>query len=567
MNGFDAAFVACRRHLLVAAVFSLGLNLLYLAVPIYSLQVYDRILPSGSESTLYLLTLAAAVALAVLAALDALRARVLARAGVRLERQLASRVLDVSIERSLALGPAERGQGLRDLEALRQSLSGQVVLAVFDAPWIPIYLAVLFMIHWLLGVFALLCGAVLLALTMANDRATRGANLRAQETGQVNLALTDAALRNAEAVRAMGMFPGVFENWKRYRIESILARLSAEDRGAIAASGIKFVRLMAQVLMLGAGAWLAIRQQVTPGAIFASAIVMARAIQPVEQIVGLWRHLAAARDAYQRLQALLRRKPAGATPLDLPRPAGDLSIEKVVFIPPGSSRRVLDGISFRLDAGEALAVIGPTAAGKSTLARLLVGVYPSTAGSVRIDGADAFAWSRGSLGKHVGYLPQAFELFPGTVAQNIARFGEVDGDAVVAAARLAGVHEIVLGLPRGYETPVGVHDAAISGGQRQLIALARAVFGSPRLVVLDEPNSNLDSGGEARLAECLKSLRQAGSTVVVVSHRSGILFLMDKILCLQEGRAVGFGPRDEVMSRLSQLAQAGAARAAGGRDG
>jgi PrtD family type I secretion system ABC transporter len=549
----SGALRACRGHLVAAAVFSLGLNLLYLTVPLYSLQVYDRILPSSSDATLVLMTLAAVVALAVLAALDALRAIILGRAGVRLERTVAVRVLDVTLERSLALGPNERGQSLRDLETVRQSLAGQPMLSLFDLPWIPVYLVALFLIHWTLGAFSLVCGLLLFALALMQDRATRAALERARHASVANYAFTDAGLRNAEVVRGMGMFAEYHQRWERDRLVLVRAQLRASERGAAIASAIKLVRLLAQTLMLGGATFLAIRQMVTPGAIFAAAILLARAIQPVEQVVGAWRSIVAALGAYQRVDRLLAQHPQRIERLELPRPQGRIAVEQTAFVPPGGSKPTLQGVSFTLAPGEALGVIGPTAAGKSTLARLLVGVYPPSSGEVRIDGERAFTWARGSLGRHVGYVPQDVELFPGTVAENIARFGAADDEAVVAAARLAGIHELVLAMPLGYATRIGAHGAALSGGQRQLIALARAMFRVPSVVVLDEPNSNLDTAGEEKLLDCLRKLKESGSTVVIISHRAGALNGVDKLLLLQEGRMVGFGPRQEIMSKLARL--------------
>jgi ATP-binding cassette subfamily C protein/ATP-binding cassette subfamily C protein EexD len=555
------AVIACRRHLLVAAAFSLGLNLLYLSVPLYSLQVYDRILPSSSVSTLVMLTFAAMVALAVLAALDSLRARILARSGVRLERNVAPRLLDMVIERALALGPNERGQGLRDLELLRVSLSGPAILALFDLPWLPVYLIALFMVDITLGGFALVCGAVMLGLAIAQNSLMRGPLARAQEAAVSNSAFTEACLRNAEAVRALGMFPEVLKRWERDRVEMVRAQLEGSDRGAVVSSAIKFVRLLAQILILGVAAYLAIHQTVSPGAIFASAILMARAIQPVEQVVGLWKQVTEAHAAFARINALFTSHPARQEALELPRPQGSVSAEQAAFVPPGGARPVMQGLNFRLQPGEAMGIIGPTAAGKSTVARLVVGLYPPSAGEVRIDGAAAFTWARGSLGRHVGYLPQDIELFSGTVAENIARFRTLEDEEVIAAARLAGVHEIILGLPRGYETVIGPHGASLSGGQRQLIGLARAIYGTPSVVVLDEPNANLDNAGEAKLVDCLQKLKRAGSTTVTISHRMNLLHVMDRILVLQDGRMAGFGPRGEVLARITGVSTIVGARA------
>jgi len=550
----SVALRACRGHVLAAASFSLGLNLLYLTVPLYTVQIYDRILPSSSEGTLVLLTLAAIAALVVLAALDAVRARVLARSGVRLERLLAARVMDASLERALAHGPAERGQGLRDIEAVRQSLSGPAALAVFDLPWIPIYIGVLFLIHWGLGTLALGVSVLLLLLALANDRATRAAAARAQEASVTNNQLAEGSLRNAEAIRAMDMAEGVLGRWQRERIRLVEAQLAVADRNALFSGATKFVRILSQVLIFAASAYLAIRQMITPGAMFASAILLARGVQPVEQAVAWWRQISGAIAAARRLGVALEQTARAAVSLDLPRPTGRVTLSAAGFIPPGGRRPVLQGVSFELQPGEALGVIGPTAAGKSTLARLVAGVYPATSGEVRIDGANAFDWARKGLGRHIGYVPQDVQLLPGTIAENIARFGGASDEEIVAAAQAAGLHEQVLALPRGYETRIDDHGAVLSGGQRQLIALARALCGRPCLVILDEPNSSLDSAAEARLLDCIRTLKEGGTTVLVISHRISALAAVDRILLLQGGKPVGLGPRSEIMGRLSRLA-------------
>lgn len=546
--------------MLSAAGFSLFLNLLYLTVPIYCLQVYDRILSSASETTLLLITLAATVSLAVLGLLDALRAWVLARAGVRMERLLGSAVLDLSIERALAWSSLERGQAVRDLETLRQSLAGPAVLAVFDLPWIPVYLVVLFLVHWSLGALALVFGALLVGLALANERSTRASLTAAQAAGAASHGFAEASLRNAEAVRAMGMFPAIQRRWDRDRVAGVVALLRFGDRTAMFGSAIKFVRLLAQIMALGLGAYLAIRQQVTSGAIFAASMLMARAIQPVEQVVGSWRQITGAHHAWRRLDASLAQ-PRAADRLELPRPAGRVSAEELTFVPRGSRKPAVEGISFVAEPGEALGIIGATAAGKSTLLRLLAGIYPPNSGSARIDGASTFQWSRESLGQYVGYLPQDVQLFPGTIADNIARFGELDHEGVISAARLAGVHDMLVAMPQGYETQVLPQGGALSGGQRQLIALARAVYGSPSVVLLDEPNANLDALGESRLVECMQKLKRAGATVIVVSHRTSALSVVDRILCLQDGRLVGLGPRNEILARLSRFSPVAPIRA------
>ena len=553
------ALQACKRYFVTALIFSLAINLLYLAGPLYMLQVYDRVITSASEVTLVMLTIVLLVAFSALAGLDLVRAQILTRASVRLDRLLAGRVLAATIEGSLR-GALPSSQALRDFDNFRQFVTGAGIHAVFDLPWAPIYILVIFLLHPLLGLFALLSAIALVALAVFGQWRVQPPIAEASEIASRNYAFTEMSLRNAEVVQAMGMMPGLLKRWNRDRSRGLERQVLASDRAASNTSVIRFLRLSMQSLILGLGAYLVIERLVTIGAMFAAAVLLGRALQPVEQIVGSWRAMISARGAFDRIKALLAGSPVRPPALVLPRPAGRLSVEGLVYGLPGSRSAILRGISFRLDAGDVLGVIGPSGAGKSTLARQIVGVLAPSAGAVRLDGADVSTWPRDLLGRHLGYLPQDIELFADTVAVNIGRFRAEDDDSdVIAAAKLAGVHEAILRLPKGYETNVGDGGAVLSGGIRQRIGLARAVYGKPSLVVLDEPSSNLDSEGDAALLTCMTELKQQGTTVIMISHRPNTFSVVDKLLVLKDGAAEAFGPRNEVIGRLTRLAPAASA--------
>ena len=407
----------------------------------------------------------------------------------------------------------------------------------------------------MLGLFALLSAVALVVLAVLGQWRVQGPIAEATETASRNYAFTDMSLRNAEVVQAMGMMPGLLRRWNRDRSRAIERQVLASDRAANSTSVIRFLRLSMQSLILGLGAYLVIDRLITVGTMFAATILLGRALQPVEQIVGAWRGMISARGAFERVKVLLAGNPVRDPALALPRPAGRLSVEGLLYGLPGSRSAILRGISFRLDAGEVLGIIGPSGAGKSTLARQIIGVLAPSAGAVRLDGADVSTWPRESLGRFLGYLPQDIELFADTVAANISRFRSEDDDsAVIEAAELAGVHEAILRLPKGYETNVGNGGAVLSGGIRQRIALARAVYGNPSLIVLDEPSSNLDSDGDSALLSCITDLKERGATVVMISHRPNTLGVVDKLLVLKDGMAEAFGPRSEVIARLTRLA-------------
>ncbi|MDA9397743.1 type I secretion system permease/ATPase [Bradyrhizobium sp. CCBAU 45389] len=541
----------CQGYFVTAGIFSLAINLLYLAGPLYMLQVYDRVISSASEITLLMLTIALLLAFVALAGLDAVRARVLTRASIRLDRKIASRVMTAIIDRSAGVGGA-RSQALRDFDTFRQFVTGTGIHAIFDLPWAPIYIAVIFALHPFLGAFALGCSVILVLMALLSEWLVKLPLTESNEAAARSYSFTEMSLRNTEVVRAMGMTGGLLRRWSRDRDRMLERQVAASDRAAAIQSLIRFLRLAMQSLILGLGAYLVIERVTTVGSMFAASILLGRALQPVEQIVGSWRGLVSARAAFLRIRELLTAHPLLNAGLTLPRPKGRVSVEALTFVPPGSSKAILRGVAFAVEAGEVLGVIGPSGAGKSTLSRQLVGVLTPSAGAVRLDGADVSTWVKRAIGDHVGYLPQDIELFSDTIAANIGRFDEGSDKDVILAAQLAGVHEMILRLPHGYDTQVGEGGAILSGGFRQRIGLARAVYGSPSLVVLDEPSSNLDAEGDVALADCIVQLKKGGTTVVIVSHRPATIGVVDKILVLRDGVAEMFGPRAEIMARLTR---------------
>jgi ATP-binding cassette, subfamily C, bacterial len=541
----------CKSYFATAAMFSLAINLLYMAGPLYMLQVYDRVISSASEVTLVMLTIALLLAFLALAGLDAVRARVLTRASIRLDQTIAGRIMTAIIDRSASVGGA-RSQLLRDYDTFRQFITGVGIHAIFDLPWAPIYIAVIFVLHPALGAFALGCSIVLILMALLNEWIVKPPLTEASEAASRNYSFTEMSLRNTEVVRAMGMTEGLLKRWSRDRNRMLEHQVSASDRAATMQSVIRFLRLSMQSVILGLGAYLVIERSATVGAMFAASILLGRALQPVEQVVGSWRNLVSARGAFLRVRELLSANPPRETGFSLPRPDGRLSVDALSFVPPLSNKPILRGVAFGIEPGEVLGIIGPSGAGKSTLARHIVGVLTPSAGAVRLDGADVSVWARTSLGQHLGYLPQDIELFADTIAANISRFQEGDDQEVILAAQMAGMHEMIVRLPDGYDTQVGEGGAILSGGYRQRIGLARAVFGNPSLVILDEPSSNLDADGDAALTDCIRQLKQRGTTVVIISHRPSTIGVVDKILVLRDGAAEMFGPRAEIMSRLTR---------------
>ncbi len=543
-----------RSLFLYAGLFSLVINLLLLAPPLYMLQVFDRVLSSRSEETLLALSVAAVVAVLVMALLDMLRARLLAAAGAALDRRLGPRVLEGLLAQTARLSGAAYLNGLRDVATLRGFLGGTGLVAIFDAPWLPLFLLLIFLFHPLLGAVAL-AGAVSMALlAWLNERLTRRPLERAQGEARRAGRFIDANVRNAEVVSALGMLPAVTRRWMRLNDAALREQLRASGVGGTLTGLTKFARQVIQLAMLATGAWLVVDQHVTSGIMIAATIILGRALAPVETLVAGWRGLVEARAAWRRLDELLAGNPPAEPGTELPVPRGELRVEAVTFGLKSGERPIVRNVSFALAPGESLGLIGPSASGKSTLARLLVGVWKPQAGTVRLDGADVAVWPRERLGPHIGYVPQDVELFGGTVAENIARLGEADPAEVVRAAQRAHVHDLVLRLPKGYDTEIGESGQSLSPGQRQRIALARALYGDPRLVILDEPNANLDHEGEEALLRTLRELRADGVTIVVIAHRPSLLREVDRMLVLREGAVEVFGPRNEVMGRVTRAA-------------
>ena len=544
------ALRACRRYFLFAAVFSLAINLLYLASPLYMLQIYDRVVTSGSETTLVMLTLVLLFAFLALAGLDLVRAAILTRASARLDRLLSAKILAASVEMP-SLGTTQ-SQPIRDFDTFRQVITGSGIHALLDLPWSPIYIGIIFLLHPWLGFFALGSSLLLVAMAVLNEYLVRVPLKQANDLATANYNFTEMSLRNAEVIRAMGMIDGLVRRWGRDRGLALRQQGQASDRAALMSGLIRFLRLTMQSLILGLGAYLVIERQITGGSMFAASLLLGRGLQPVEQIVGLWRSLILARGALGRVEKLLDCGVQSEREFNLPNPTGKIAVEQLSYAIPSLQKVLLRDVSFRLDAGEALGIVGPSGAGKSTLARHLAGIVQPSRGTVRLDGADLTQWGREALGDHIGYLPQDIELFSDTVAANIGRFKTDVDREVIEAAQLAGVHEMIIRLPQGYETQIGEGGAVLSGGYRQRIALARAVFGMPNLIVLDEPSSNLDSDGDRALAECALELKRRGSTVVIVSHRPSTLANVDKILLLRDGAVEAYGMRNEIVALLNQ---------------
>jgi PrtD family type I secretion system ABC transporter len=549
-----------RPFFAYAALFSLAVNLLQLAAPLYMLQVFDRVLASRSEETLLLLTLAAVAALALMAALDVVRSWLLQAGGVIAERTLGPRVLDEAIRRAAAPRSLQRRGGpgtasSRDVGVLRAFLGGPAMIALFDAPWLPLYLLVIFLFHPLLGLVATAGAVIMVLLAWANERSTRGALERAQSQARRAGRFADASLRNAEVVGALGMHGALERRWTEMNDAALAEQLSAGRAGGAFSGLTKFTRQLLQIAMLAVGGWLVIDHSATAGIMMAGTIILGRALAPVESLVAGWRSLVEARSAWQRIEALLGDGASRPQATELPAPQGRLDVERVSFAPLGAERPILRGVAFGIAAGESLGIIGPSAAGKSSLARLLAGIWKPNSGAVRLDGADLAAIPREHIAPYVGYLPQDVELFAGTVAQNIARLEEPDAARVVAAAQRAFVHEMILRLPKGYDTEIGEGGQALSPGQRQRIALARALYGEPRLVVLDEPNANLDREGEDALLKAIARLKEDGATVVLIAHRPALFARVDKLLVLVDGAVELFGPRAEVMARVMRPAR------------
>lgn len=546
------ALRSCRTSFVMVGFFSLFINTLMLTSPLYMLQVYDRVLSSHSLGTLVAISVLAATMLVTFGALDVIRARILERLGAQFDAQLNARVFDAMFGRRLLAPGALATEPLRDLNAIRQFLAGSGPATFFDAPWVPLFLAIIFFFHPLLGFIATAGAVILFAIALVTEITTKKQIVEAgKETAAAHL-FAGSSLRNAEAVAAMGMLGDLRHRWLDRHHKGLAVQGVASDTSATMRSISKVVRMLLQIALLGVGAALAIEKSISPGSIVAVSIIVGRALAPVESAIAQWQGFTSARAAYHRLEELLCVVPRQATRMSLPAPQGKLSIENLMVIPPGSKLPILKGISFQLEPGKALGVIGASASGKSTLARLLIGVWPPTSGSVRLDGAEIYQLPDDEIGPWIGYLPQDVELFDGTVAENIARFTpSPDPDQIVLAAKRAGVHEMILRLTEGYDTRIGERGSFLSAGQRQRLALARAIYGNPTLIVLDEPNSNLDADGEQALTRTILGLKKIGRTVVVMAHRPSAIAAVDMLLVLRDGKIQNFGSKEDVLASLT----------------
>ena len=545
-----AARRASLRPLLVTGLFSVAVNLLVLTGPLYMMQVFDRVLASRSVDTLIYLTAVALFALAALAAFDLARGRLLLGLGEWVEARLAPAVFDRMLAGALD-GRTDGQESLRDLATLRTVLGSTSMAVLFDAPWAPVFIAATWLLHPLLGAISLSAAALLFAIALGNELATRAPLREAARSSGAAASAAAASARGVEAADAMGMSGALLRRWFAINAAALRSGRRAGNRATLLTAISKFVRLAVQVVLMGAGAWLVVQHELTGGAMMAASIMMSRALAPVEQAIGMWRQVSGARIAFGRLKDLLDQPGRPQTSVPLPAPAGLLTVERLTWAPAGTDRFVLRGVDFGMEPGEALAIVGPSGAGKSSLARLIVGLRRPSSGSIRLDGAEMGDRPRDEIGRHVGYLPQDVSLLPGTIAENIARMSRpIDPQAVVAAAMTAGVHEMILRLPQGYDTLVGERDAILSGGQRQRIALARALYGQPQLLVLDEPNANLDSEGEQALGAAVRQAKSRGSTVILISHRPSLIAHADRILVLREGRLEMLGPKAQVLERI-----------------
>jgi len=543
-----------RYAFFATLLFSLLINLLLLVPSLYMLQSYDRVLTSRSEVTLFYLTLLAVGLLVIMAYLETVRSRILVRVGLRLDELIGDSVFAASFQRSLMTRDYSPTQGLRDLDRVREFLAGPGLITLFDAPWVPLYLGVVFILHPILGAIAV-CGAlVIFILAVLNEVSTRKPLGDASQIAVRGESFLTNAQRNTEVISAMHLLPALRARWRAVHNQVLARQAIASDRAGIIQALSKFSRIVVQIAIIGGGAYLAIEQLITPGVMIAASILMGRGLAPVEQSVGQWRGFVLARSAYGRLAGLFRERPPVKAPMALPKPTGHLVMQGVSAAPPGRRVIVLRNISFDLKPGEILAVIGPSAAGKSSFARVVTGVWPPLQGAVRLDGAELQHWDPQQLGPAIGYLPQDVELFEGSVAENIARFDlrGIDAEKVVTAAKKAGAHDMILGFGQAYDTQVGQGGEALSGGQRQRVALARALYDDPALIVLDEPNANLDGEGEAALIQALMTARMDKAAIVVISHRPQILASVDKILVLRNGVMEMCDRREVVLPRLRQ---------------
>ena len=562
-NSLQAALKACKGSFISVGIFSLFVNALMLVPTFYMLQVYGRVVTSGSISTLVMLTIIMTVLVITMGSLEWVRSRIMVRVSTKLDVLLSRDVYKASFKRSLESGGMDASaQSLNDLTGLRQFLTGNGLFAFFDAPWLPIYIAVMFMFHPWYGWVAIGSALVLLFLAYMNEKMTGKALGQANKENIAATLYTTKNLRNAEVIESMGMLNTLMHRWGMRQKNVLILQSQASDKGGIVSAISKTFRMLIQSLILGLGAYLAVNHEISPGLVIAGSVLLGRALAPIDLIIGSWKGFIAARSQYDRLNDTLDKLHAEPERMALPAPQGHVLVENLIVCPPGSKTPILRGISFGVPAGSVVGIIGPSASGKSTLARALMGVWVPQNGVVRLDGADISNWDKDQLGPYMGYLPQDIELFEGTISENISRFTDVDPEKVVHAAKTAGVHEMILLLPDGYDTVIGSEGVNLSGGQRQRVGLARAIYGSPRLILLDEPNSNLDEVGERALASAIQELKLTGATIFVITHRTTILSQLDRLLVMSAGGVSMYGPRDQVMEELNKQQLAAQQKAA-----
>jgi ATP-binding cassette subfamily C protein EexD len=556
-SDLQEALKVCRGAFISAAGFSMVINFLMITPSIYMMQLYDRVVPTNSLATLWMLSLIMIGAFATLGALEWVRSQILVRVSVRLETLLNKRLFQVAFKYSLySGGQRASSQPLDDLTGLRQFLTGNGLFAFFDTPWMSIYIILLFLFHPWYGWFALIVGGILTVIAIITEKATSKILSEANGIAITNRSLVNKNLRNAEVIESMGMLDNIRQRWLKEAVKVLDLQALASSRAGLLSGLSKLIRLSSQSLILALGAYLVMEHEISPGIMMAGSILLGRALAPIDLMIGSWRGFITAREQYNRLNESLLQIPADQERMLLPNPEGKLQLEAITVIPPGAKVAVLKDISLAIEKGDIVGVVGPSGSGKSTLVRAILGIWSCTNGNVRLDGADISNWDRARLGQFIGYLPQDIELFDGTISENISRFGEVDPVKVVEAAKMADVHELILRLPDGYDTFIGGNAGFLSGGQRQRVGLARALYGNPILVVLDEPNSNLDEQGERALESALQKLRQQKSTVIIVTHRNNVLAKVNKLLMLQEGQLALYGPREKVIEHLQKQQQA-----------
>lgn len=555
-SDLEEALKLCKGAFLSAAGFSLLINFLMIIPSIYMLQVYDRVVATGNKSTLLMLTLIVIVLFITMATLEWVRSQILVKVSTRLEMLLNQRLFQIAFKQSLySNGQRATTQPLDDLTGLRQFLTGNGLFAFFDAPWMPVYLALLFLFHPWYGWFSIFTAILLCIVAVATEKATTKMISEANNVSMATRAALAKNLRNAEIIESMGMLGKIRQRWMVGAVKVLDLQAIASSRAGLLTALSKVIRLSSQSLILGLGAYLVIEREISGGLMIAGSILMGRAMAPIDLIIGTWKGFISARDQYKRLNEILLQIPADKEHMKLPDPEGRIQLENAVVVPPGSKVPVIKGINIAIEKGDIVGVIGPSGAGKSTLARAILGIWPTANGAIRLDGAEIFNWDREHLGNFIGYLPQDIELFEGTISENIARFGDIDPEKVVAAAKMADVHELILRFPEGYDTVIGATGGNLSGGQRQRIGLARALYGNPVLVVLDEPNSNLDEQGEAALEKALLQLKQKQTTVIIITHRNNVLSKVDKLLILNDGLLAVYGPKDQVIAHLQKQQQ------------